>query len=61
MLWKNKSYITICSTVVVSVLVNIVLHSLVDYFNLPLYLNTLGTIFTAATCGYLPALFVAFF
>jgi len=41
--------------------INLFINGIVNLFGLPLYLDTIGTIFTACVGGALPGIFVAFF
>ena len=51
-------FILIC---VVALVLNLIGSSIVETFNLPLYLDTSGTIFIAALGGYVPGITVGFF
>ncbi len=51
-------FILIC---IAALLLNLIGASIVEIFNLPLYLDTSGTIFIAALGGYVPGIAVGFF
>ena len=59
-LWiKNKGAVYCTLAVVVCVIINVVLTYAVNKAGLPLYLDTIGTIFVTALAGVVPGLFTA--
>ncbi len=55
----KKNYFTLIIAGVLCVLLNLMLHSLTQYFNIPLYLDNTGTVLIAALSGYLPGIIIA--
>ena len=56
---KNKGTVNCTLAVVVCVIINVVLTYAVNKVGLPLYLDTIGTIFVTALAGVVPGLFTA--
>lgn len=55
----RKNHITLFIAGVLCVVINLLLHVLTQHFNLPIYLDSTGTILISALSGYLPGIFVA--
>jgi len=58
---KNNKHIILQSLFILgAIAINFVLPRLAGYFNLPLYLDNIGTLLVAVLCGYLPGIFVGY-
>ena len=56
----EKAFLKLMATCAVGMLLNVIGVIIVKEFNLPIYLDTIGTIFISALGGYVPGIAVGF-
>ena len=57
---KRRTALYVTSLIICSLALNLILHSIVEAFGLPLFLDAIGTALTAMLGGVFPAIFVGF-